>query len=77
MRSQLLGGVALREPIVDECIGCGRVNDGFCGVYELPSRQHRRLGGCAMRTHNRYANPVESGFVDPLKASKKKYKGRS
>lgn len=62
--------------IVSECDGCGRVRDGECMVYEFPERQHGRLGGCAMRTHNRSKVVSEVGFVDPLKASKRKAKGK-
>lgn len=66
----------MREPIVDACIGCGKVVDNYCSVYELPSRQHGRLGGCAMRTHNRTRVVETVKFMDPLKESKRLAKGR-
>ena len=61
--------------MIEQCIGCDNWIDDRCCRYAMPSAQHRRLGGCAMRTHNRSIKAMLTDFVDPLKASKRKSKG--
>lgn len=58
--------------IVEECKGCERVtNADCCQVYVKPDRQHSRLGGCPMRTHNRKAIESTDLKINPLKMSKR------
>lgn len=67
-----------RSKIVSACVGCSRVTlDGYCTVYIYPDKQHGRLGGCAMRTHNKAKRVEETGFLDPLKKSKRKARGKA
>ena len=62
----------------DKCNGCLRANWTLhtCLVYGNPGAQHRRLGGCAMRTHDKKIKAEDGKMIDPLKASKRAAKGR-
>lgn len=61
----------------DKCNGCARADFTLhvCKVYGNPAAQHRRLGGCAMRTHNKTVKSEDGKSIDPLKASKRAAKG--
>ena len=60
-----------REPTVDQCEGCGRIEGAYCPMYLMPHAQWTRLGGCAGRTHNLLVKQVEDKRLNPLKASKR------
>jgi hypothetical protein len=47
-----------------------------CEIYLYPDRQHTRVGGCAFKTNHKKVLAEGRGFVDPLKASKRKAKGK-
>lgn len=59
----------------DACEGCKNLMPGSCRVYDRPGVQHRRIGGCPMRTHNKQVKAEDGKFIDPLKASKRAAKG--
>lgn len=55
-----------------ECEGCSRHPKGHCEVYQgMEDRQHTRIGGCAMRTHNLKDIVSDDKKLNPLKASKR------
>lgn len=58
--------------VIDKCCGCEHItNMNYCGVYLRPERHWTRIGGCAMRTHNK-AGVARGDFkLNPLKASKR------
>ena len=60
---------------VDKCIGCEKKTGNGCLMYEMPQKQHTRLGGCAGRSKTVQKETKE--FVDPMKASRKMAKGLS
>lgn len=62
----------------DKCEGCNHASntwfvfDADCNVYaDKAYCQHTRMGGCAMRTHNRTTAKEEVIKVNPLKQSKR------
>ncbi len=66
--------------MIPECKGCDRISklsfdpdadDYGCVVYAHPERQHTRIGGCPMRTHNKKAIVSEDIKINPLKMSKR------
>jgi len=61
------------------CLGCDHMKGStlfpVCDRYLYPDRQHTRIGGCPMRTHDRNKKTEEKGFVDPLKASRRAARG--
>jgi len=58
----------------DKCIRCdNRKSWKGCRIYEMPWKQHSRLGGCAGRSKTVQGETKE--FVDPMKASRKMAKG--
>ena len=60
------------NPIVEQCQGCLlALNGNVCKPYSHPELQWTRLGGCAMRTHNKNAMSIENKKLNPLKASKR------
>jgi hypothetical protein len=60
----------------ERCKGCDKVHMGLCTMYLEPLLLWSKIGGCAGRTHMR-EKPVENKvFVDPLKASKMKARGK-
>lgn len=68
--------------IHERCIGCKHLTGTPCTMYDDPGAQHSRIKGCAGRTHDKGIS-VENrrfmtakGFVDPLKASKRKAGGK-
>jgi hypothetical protein len=70
----------IRQPIVDEMCKpgdqvCNRVIEGnLCHVYEEPNVWHRR-GGCPMSSIE-VVNNNKKKKVNPLKASRRKRRGR-
>lgn len=65
-----------KRKVVDPCNSCGKIeDDGFCTVYAWPDVQWARGKKCPMATHTK-KEAVETKFVDPLKASKRKAKGK-
>lgn len=64
------------EKIHEKCVGCAKVTaEDFCAAYPKPSIWWEKRGGCAAATHTRKLIE-EVKKVNPLKASKKKAKGR-
>jgi len=67
-----------RFPIVKECEGCdhrdGR-NGNFCNVYRVPEGKWTGLR-CPMATHTKKKAVVAGKELNPLKASKRKAKGK-
>jgi len=72
----------------DKCEGCQNASNtyfvfnAFCRKLDDPDKkifqsdkQHTRLGGCHLRTHNRDLKEDDKGMVDPLKASKRAARG--
>ena len=64
----------------EKCEGCGHIardvlhnQDVWCQVYREPKAQWSRIGGCAMRTHNRESQVEDTGKprINPMKASKR------
>jgi len=57
------------------CEGCGhlgKIKRDECYVYAgQEDRQHTRVGGCPMRTHNLTKTIRDDKKVNPLKASKR------
>jgi|MudIll2142460700_1097286.scaffolds.fasta_scaffold165948_1 hypothetical protein len=53
-----------------ECVGCNNGTETGCSRYANPFVQHTRVGGCAMRTHNKPEVKKEDK-LNPLKASKR------
>jgi len=39
-----------RQKIIDKCVGCNKVNEGFCSAYLFPSVKWR-LGNCLLASH--------------------------
>lgn len=66
------------EPF-EKCIGCGNLKDltgaWVCGKYSNMEAQWRR-GNCAMSTHVKKQVQGKE-FVDPLKASKQRARGKA
>lgn len=62
----------MAETFLDErCTGCEHITNVACLVYPgQESRQHTRIGGCAMRTHDKTAT-TKGDKVNPMKASKR------
>jgi len=55
--------------IMFECFGCARIEK--CPYHGYEDKQHTRIGGCAMRTHNRKAIVSDDVKINPLKMSKR------
>ena len=72
---------SMKAPIVTECEGCGKILTGSergaqaCSVYEFPSSKWRFGRKCPVATHL-HAKQVDTKFVNPLKASRRKAKGK-
>ena len=76
------------EPIIDKCQGCARIvtqtsfevrpnvylvpETKYCTSCQVPSAKWKN-GNCNLSTHIQRAQGIESK-IDPLKASKQKYK---
>lgn len=71
------GMVFFCEPIDPEmCEGCFKPDaDGFCTVYEKPSAWKRK-GGCPVKIDKeiQVKGPKKGKKMNPLKASKRKYR---
>ena len=71
----------IHEPIIDKCVGCLRVKTGpeggpsICLAYLTPEAKWRGVAKCPLASHIK-REEVESKFVDPLKASKRKAAGK-
>jgi hypothetical protein len=72
-----------KEPIVDQCKGCGKIVSNItnneitnvvCAMYLMPNSKWR-IGNCPGATHLE-KEILEIKKVDPLKASKMKMKKR-
>lgn len=71
---------------IEQCNGClyQRTEEqakkvlalSLCRVYMYPERQHTRVGGCPMRTHNLTEIIRDDKKVNPLKASKRSQQER-
>jgi hypothetical protein len=60
-----------REPFVEKCTGCERIEGAYCKMYMMPHSQWTRVGGCAARTHTKEVKPSTEFKLNPLKASKR------
>lgn len=64
-----------RKQCVEECMGCDKMfsneNIGVCIAYADPAIKHLR--GCALKS-NKVSETVETKKINPLKASRRKYK---
>lgn len=73
----LVNGMVM-EQIVDQCVGCERVQEfadaKYCGSYPQPAVKWR-MGACNFATHNKTEAKAKAK-VNPLKASKRAAKGR-
>jgi len=60
----------------EKCEGCdnwdGTKYKYGCRVYLFPEKQHDRMGGCAMRTHNKTVKVEAKLSTDSIKVSKRK-----
>jgi hypothetical protein len=71
----------VRDPIIEKCNGCDRTIVGpepgpaSCSVFAVPSSKWR-TGNCNMATHIKKEVVETKGFINPLKASKRKAAGR-
>jgi hypothetical protein len=63
----------MREPIIDQCEGCGNIQPetSLCNVYVKPEVKWIP-GKCPMSTHVVEEIQKDTKKVNPLKASKKK-----
>jgi hypothetical protein len=67
----------MNEPVVDECEGCSRIeSDGFCTVYAWPEVHWVNGKRCPMATHIEKAVVEKTKMLDPIKASKRKHRGK-
>jgi hypothetical protein len=67
--------------MIEQCVGCEycrseenaskELAPSLCRVYMYPENQHTRVGGCAMRTHNKVMSKSDEFKLNPLKASKR------
>jgi hypothetical protein len=74
-----------REPIYPKCEGCGNIITqkqmlevtpvNLCRIYVWPEALWSR-GNCVMATHIQKKTEPEKKTLDPIKASKKKAKGK-
>jgi len=68
---------ATREPIVESCVGCTRVNQEgevtYCQAYVRPEKWWMHGRYCPLATHFKLAAAKEAK-VNPLKASKRSSK---
>ncbi len=68
-----------REPIIDQCLGCGHIIIGpeygpsKCSVYLIPSSKWR-IGRCPMAPFLT-KELIKNIPVNPIKASRRKIKG--
>ena len=67
----------VKEPIVEQCEGCGKVvtlNDvQVCSVYLMPKSKWRN-SNCPMATHIKKEIKEDTFKLNPLKASKRGHK---
>lgn len=64
-----------RFPVIQQCEGCGHREGNFCKVYRFPSTRWS-AGPCPMATHVKKAEEQKEKFLNPLKASKRKSRGK-
>ena len=62
-------------PVVNQCQGCTHIFGNRCRIYFFPETKWI-AGVCPMATHRKKAVEQEAKFVNPLKASKRKAKGK-
>ena len=72
-------------PIIDRCTGCGNIM-GQPPLLEVPAVNKCRVfinpeakwsaGNCVMATHLKKKVEMEAKALDPIKASKRKMKGK-
>ncbi len=65
----------MREPIIDKCVGCENTEMEFCRVYAYPKAKWS-AGNCPLNTHIKKAAEEQKKALDPIKASKRKIKGK-
>ena len=66
------------HPVVEECIGCGRVREFKTGEYciAVPNPSVKwATGPCNLATHIKRENGRAKQRINPLKASKKNARG--
>lgn len=60
------------EKIVDQCVGCNRIENGYCKAFIRPATRWL-AGNCTLASHIVY-EAKEVKKVNPLKLSKKSSK---
>jgi hypothetical protein len=67
-------GAASFQPVLDKCIGCGRIveeeSGKHCGTFMNPAAKWR-LGFCNLATHSKPEIKVVTIRINPLKAAKR------
>lgn len=70
---------AARQPIIDKCIGCSRVDGHFCNTFVIPEKRWpvgkaSFSSKCMLADHIQSDNKNKGTFVNPIKQSKRMYK---
>lgn len=65
------------QPIVEQCEGCARIGqDGKCTTYLFPAVKWSHGKKCPMATHLKPKEAKKKKFINPLKKSKRRAKGK-
>jgi len=57
------------QPIVDQCVGCNKVEKGYCRLYAAPAVRWRTTKICPSSSHVKAEAKVEKK-INPLKQAK-------
>ena len=68
----------LRQPVVEQCEGCSRVeetaDDKLCLIFASPAYKWS-VGACNMATHAKSEVVEKAKMLNPLKAAKRRARG--
>jgi len=61
------------KPVVENCDGCIRIEDGYCRSFAFPAIKWRSMGGCPMASHI----VAEAYTIGKIRAGQQKQKKKT
>lgn len=58
--------------VIEQCIGCGKIENDVCKAYRDPAMWWEKMGGCPLATHTRKTVQAQQGKTRLTIQKKKK-----